>query len=331
MSRPSSPWLVTGGAGFVGSHFVDALLARGADRVRVLDDLSSGSRANLAGPLAEGRVEFVKGDVADPATLAQAAEGVLGIAHFAASVGVARVVAAPGRTLANNLAGALGVVDVARASGLPLLFVSTSEVYGKSDAVPFREDSDLVLGPTTRGRWSYAAGKAAGEWLALDLESPVAVVRLFNTVGPRQSGAAGMVLPRFVAAAVAGGELKVYGDGAQSRCFCNVRDVRAGLVALAERLVDGPALGARVFNVGSAEEVTIAALAARVQAAAGGGRVVRLPYEAVYGAGFEDMRRRVPDLGAMAREVGWVPSCSLDATIAELVELARGRDDAEKS
>lgn len=313
----SRPWLVTGGAGFVGSHLVEVAHGRGAASVRVLDDFSSGSRANLP----SGGVEVFEGDVADRELLARAAEGAAGVLHFAASVGVERVVGAPGATLRNNLASTLAVTELARAEGLPLVFASTSEVYGKSLAVPFREDADLVLGPTTTGRWSYAAGKAAGEWLALDAGG--VVVRLFNTVGPRQGGESGMVLPRFVAAAVAGGVLRVFGDGGQTRCFGHVRDVADGIWRLADGVRDGALGDARVFNVGSAEEVTILELAERVIAAAGGGRIERLPYEEAYGAGFEDMRRRVPDVGRMAEVVGWRPTTGLDATIAELVALAR--------
>lgn len=321
----SRPWLVTGGAGFVGSHFVARLLERGAARVRVIDDLSTGSRTTLDDGIARGQVELIVGNVADRDTLFAAAQDTLGIAHFAASVGVERVVDAPGATLRNNLASTLSVVDVARELDAPLLFISTSEVYGKSSAVPFREDADLALGATTCGRWSYAAGKATGEWLALGSGVRAVVARLFNTVGPGQSGEGGMVLPRFIQAAVAGAALRVFGDGAQTRCFANVRDVSAGLGDLAAALVAERLGEARVVNVGSQEEVTIRALAERVIAVAGSGSIVSVPYAEAYGDGFEDMRRRVPDLAAIERAVGWVPTTMLDATIAELVALERAR------
>jgi UDP-glucose 4-epimerase len=321
----SRPWLVTGGAGFVGSHFVARLLERGAASVRVIDDLSTGSRAVLSAWIERGQVELVVANVADRDALTSAAQGTAGIAHFAASVGVERVVDAPSATLRNNLASTLSVVDVASALDAPLLFISTSEVYGKSTAVPFREDADLALGATTCGRWSYAAGKATGEWLALGGGGRAVVARLFNTVGPGQSGEGGMVLPRFVEAAVAGAALRVFGDGAQTRCFANVRDVSAGLADLAAALVVGRLGDARVFNVGSQEEITIRALAERVIAVAGGGSIVNVPYAEAYGAGFEDMRRRVPDLAAIERAIGWVPTTKLDATIAELVAAERER------
>lgn len=328
MSNIPQRILVTGGAGFVGSHLVDRLVA-GGRRVVVLDDLSSGRPENLAahaGPAGQGAVTFVEGDAADRALVERLAEDVDAIAHLAASVGVRQVVEAPGRTLRNNLSSTLAVVDAAAALGRPLLLASTSEVYGKSDALPFTEGGDLVLGATVRSRWSYAAAKATGEWLALAAAEehglPVCVARLFNTVGPRQRGRYGMVLPRFVAAALAGAPLEVHGDGSQTRCFAHVADVTRALVALLDNNHQGGAAAGGVFNVGTDEEVSILGLAERVVAAAGSSSELRLvPYGEAFGSGFEDMARRVPSLDALEAAVGFRPRTSLDEIIAELLQL----------
>ena len=329
-TSPARRVLVTGGAGFVGSHLVDLLVARG-HRCVVLDDLSTGDTANLAAHVGADAVTFVRGDAGDRDLVARLAEGCDAVAHLAASVGVRRVVDAPGATLRNNLASTLAVVDAAVAAGLPLLLASTSEVYGKSDALPFREDGDLVLGATTRARWSYAAAKATGEWLALAAGDehglPVRIARLFNTVGPRQTGRYGMVLPRFVGAAKAGAPLEVHGDGRQTRCFAHVGDVVRDLAGLLDGLVAArgtaePEGHPRVFNVGSDEEVAIADLARRVVAATDSASEVRLvPYARAFGAGFEDMVRRVPCLDALDAELGPRPRRDLQAIVAELVEL----------
>lgn len=324
----TSPLLITGGAGFIGSHLVDRLVA-GGQSVLVLDDLSSGLETNLEAAMQTGRVELVEGDAADARLVLKLAERARGIVHLAASVGVRQVVDAPGRTLRNNLGTTLAVTAAAREVGLPLLLASTSEVYGKSDALPFSEAGDLVLGATTKGRWSYAAAKATGEWLALseghEAGFEVAVARLFNTVGPRQRGRYGMVLPRFVAAAKCGEPLEVHGDGRQTRCFAHVGDVTASLAALFARLEAGQLGVRRVFNVGTDEEVSILELAERVKRAADSPSEIRLvPYDEAFGAdsGFEDMRRRVPSLAALDRELGGAPRRPLDRIVAELVAQA---------
>jgi UDP-glucose 4-epimerase len=321
----TSPVLITGGAGFIGSHLVDRFAATGRSVV-VLDDLSSGRAENLEPALGTGFVELVEGDAADAELVAALAARASGLVHLAASVGVRQVVSAPGRTLRNNLSTTLAVTAAARRFRLPLLFASTSEVYGKSDALPFHEGGDLVLGTTTKGRWSYAAAKATGEWLVLSEAHEggfeAVVTRLFNTVGPRQRGRYGMVLPRFVAAAQAGEPLEVHGDGRQTRCFAHVEDVTASLLALFDRLAQGQLGARRVFNVGTDEEVSIFRLAKAVRAAAASDSPIRLvPYDEAFGAdsGFEDMRRRVPSLVSLDRELGGAPRRPLAAIIDELV------------
>lgn len=323
----SSFVLITGGAGFIGSHLVERFLGAG-ESVVVLDDLSSGSVDNLAAAREVGRLTFVEGDAADEGLVTRLARGASGIVHLAASVGVRQVVEAPGRTLRNNLTTSLAVTAAARAHRLPLLFASTSEVYGKSDELPFDEGGDLRLGATTRGRWSYAAAKATSEWLVLSEAAegrfPAVVARLFNTVGPRQRGRYGMVLPRFVTAARRGAPLEVHGDGLQTRCFAHVEDVSWSLFQLFGRARAGQLGEQRVFNVGTDEEVTILSLAERVRAAADSDSEIRLvPYEEAFGAGsgFEDMRRRVPSLRALDRELGGAPRRALDEILAELVAV----------
>ncbi len=313
--------LITGGAGFIGSHLVDALLARG-DRVVVVDDLSTGKRENL--PLDHEALEFVEGTVS--ASLPSLANPAFDeVYHLAAAVGVQRIMDDPVAAIETNVGQTSDLLDwvVARDPTPAVLIASSSEVYGKGSGDPFREDDDVVYGPTTVARWSYGCSKAIDEFLALaharDRALPVVVARFFNTVGPRQTGRYGMVLPRFVAAATEGRPLTVYGDGLQSRCFCDVRDVARTL----PRLLGSPTCYGRVFNVGSDREITIAALAALVGEALGCEiKIEKVPYAEAYGSGFEDLRRRRPDLTRIRDTIGFSPSISLEQTIRDIALAA---------
>lgn len=319
--------LVTGGAGFVGSHLVEALCAAGWE-VRVLDDLSTGCRDNLAAAEAGGRCRFVAGSILDPAALEPLMAGVDVVFHLAAAVGVELVVSRPLHVLATNIRGTQEVLESAGRRGCKVVLASTSEIYGKSESLPFGEDDDRVLGPPSRIRWSYSTSKAAAEYLALAWRGehglPVVIARLFNTIGPRQSGRYGMVVPRFVERALSGADLEVFGDGRQRRCFCHVRDVVAALIALAG--AEG-AVG-EAFNVGADHEVSIGDLARRVLELSGAEaeeierRIRFVPYEEAYGGGFDDMRRRRPDLRKIRRAVGWEPRTSLDEALGELLASA---------
>ena len=319
--------LVTGGAGFIGSHLVDHLLSLGAGVV-VVDDLSTGRRENLAG--AAGRVELIESDVEAALRGPLAGARFDAIFHLAASVGVRRVVERPIESIESNVGGAGAVfryaMDAGPTPGTParVLFASSSEVYGKSTHSPFTETDDCLYGPTSARRWSYAAGKALGEHLALahhELHGlPVVVARLFNTVGPRQVGEYGMVLPRFVRAALEGTPLTVHGDGAQSRCFCDVRDVAPALVSL----VRSGACAGKVFNVGSDQPITMMDLAGLVIETLGGEARIRLiPYDEAFGPGFEDLRQRRPDLTRVKGAIGFAPSIPLRRTILDVAEHIR--------
>lgn len=318
-------YLVTGGAGFIGSHLVDALLADGHEAV-VLDDCSTGSLANLAQHRAEPRLTIVHGSVCDELAVDEACRGCDRIIHLAAAVGVRRILERQVASIVTNVRGTEVVLRAAEVHGrAPVFIASTSEAYGKQDRVPFNEDDDCVLGASRLQRWSYAASKLIDEFLALawhrERGLPVVVGRFFNVAGPRQSGAYGMVLPRFCAAAAAGKPLDVHGDGQQTRTFCHVADA----VAAVRRLVDTPAAVGEVVNIGGAEEVSILALAHRVLALAGSRAEVRLiPYHSAYpGGGFEDMRRRLPALAKIARLTGWTPERGLDELIRDCLATAR--------
>jgi UDP-glucose 4-epimerase len=313
--------LVTGGAGFIGSHLAERLLADAADVV-VLDDLSTGSLGNLAALLPRARFAFRAGSVLDARAVAEATAGVDFVFHLAAAVGVGLVAEQPARTIETNVRGTETVVACAEAAGAGVLLASSSEVYGKGAKLPLAEDGDLLLGPTARPRWSYACSKAAAEHatLARARAIPVVVARLFNTVGPRQSGRHGMVLPRFVEQGLRGDPITVYGSGEQRRCFADVREVVDCLVLLAR----APAARGGVFNVGSDREVAIGALAERVRERTGGrSPIVHLDYEAVYGAGFEDLERRIPDLSRLERAIGVRPARAIDEIVDDLVACAR--------
>jgi UDP-glucose 4-epimerase len=310
--------LITGGAGFVGSHLVDACVARG-DEVVVVDDLSTGRRENIEAHTSAGRVRFFEGKAEDPAVIGPAFEGVELVYHLAAAVGVFQILAHPLASIRTNLDASSAVFERAAARGIRTLFTSTSEVYGKNVADALKEDDDTIYGATRVHRWLYAVSKATDEFLALahhqELGLPVTVVRLFNTTGPRQTGAYGMVVPRFVRQAMEGKPLTVYGDGDQMRCFTNVHDVVAALMVL----TDTPAAIGQVVNVGNPREISIRDLATLVCEIVGSKSSVELvDYESAYGEGFEDMRRRVPDVSRLRGLIGFVPTTPLEATIKEI-------------
>lgn len=307
--------LVTGGAGFIGSHLVEDLLARG-DEVCVVDDLSTGSAANIEPFKANPRFRYAIDSVMNGPLVAELVDGADIVYHLAAAVGVFLVVESPVRTIETNVRGTEIVLHHAAKKKRKVLLASTSEVYGSSVSARFREDDDLVLGPPTQGRWSYACSKALDEFLALAYHRerglPVVIARIFNTVGPRQTGRYGMVIPRFVAQALAGGPITIYGDGSQSRAFCHVNDTVRALIALAddERAVGG------VFNVGSDQETTIGDLAERVrQLVNPSAPIAHVPYDEAYAPGFRDMLRRVPDITRLRQLLGFEPSVGLDGII----------------
>ena len=311
-------WLVTGGAGFIGSHLCDLLVAAGG-RVTVVDDLSTGLRASLDSAIASGRVEFIEScsSLALPALAGRRFDGIF---HLAAAVGVRLVVEDPVAAAETNLRETMAALDFAARSGTPFLLASSSEVYGKGASVPFREKDDLVFGAPTVSRWSYGLAKAIDEHLALARGRrdgfPVAVARLFNTVGPRQRGRYGMVLPRFVDAALAGTPLEVHGTGRQVRCFCDVREVAAALAAM----VLSPACHGRPLNVGSDRPVTIEDLAAEVLRVTGSpAGIRRIPHAEVFGDAFEDLAVRVPDISGIRAAIGFAPRLGLAETISAVV------------
>jgi UDP-glucose 4-epimerase len=313
-------YLVTGGAGFIGSHLSEALLAAG-HRVLVIDDVSTGSLRNIAHLNSHPRFEYAVDTVLNRSRLAEWVVRVDGIFHLAAAVGVRLVVEHPVQTIETNVNGTAVVLELASAHHKKVLIASSSEVYGKSTRVPFREEDDLVLGNTSIGRWSYACTKALDEFLALayarETQLPVIVVRLFNTAGPRQTGRYGMVLPTFVQQALSARPITVHGDGTQRRCFADVGDVVEALV----KLIDHPGAIGRVFNIGSDEEISIGALAERVRTLTGStSEIVRIPYEHAWDAQFEDMQRRVPDLTRMRALIGFRARTSLDEIIRRVIE-----------
>ena len=307
--------LVTGGAGFIGSHLCDRLLDSGHS-VTAFDDLSTGSPENLGKARGHRKFRFVRGSVLDPGLTGRLIRRADAVAHLAAAVGVMLVVKSPVRTIETNIRGTEVVLEAAAKRKVPVLIASTSEVYGKGAKVPFAEDDDSVLGPPDHGRWAYAASKLVDEFLGLaywrERKLPVVVARLFNTVGPRQSGRYGMVLPRFVQQALGGGPITVYGDGRQTRCFAHVDDVTRAL----ERLLASDRARGRAFNVGSDEEISMGALARLVRRRTKSKAAIRLvPYRRAYGEGFEDLRRRVPDISRIRRLLGWKPSHSLEEIV----------------
>ncbi len=311
--------LITGGAGFIGSHLAERLIAAG-QQVTILDDLSTGRYENIVGLEKEPRLRFIKDTVLRLELVEALARECGQIFHLASAVGVKLIMERPVQTIQSIFQGTDAVLGAAARYRKRFLITSTSEVYGKSEDVPFREEGDRLEGPTHKHRWAYAGAKALDEFLALahwkESRLPVVVARLFNTVGPRQSGQYGMVLPRFVTAALQGRELIVHGDGSQRRCFCHVADVVEALVGLMEC----PRAAGEVFNVGNDEEISIRDLAELVVRKTGSKSLIRnMDYELVYGGGFEDMQRRVPSIRKIHSLIGWKPRHSLDRMIEDVI------------
>lgn len=311
--------LVTGGAGFIGSHLVEALLARG-QAVIVLDNLSTGDLDNLSAVSDHANLQIVIGDITDEEPLAELIGKADEVYHLAAVVGVRLVLDEPERTVSTNVVATAAVLELASVQHKPLFLASTSEVYGKNLHAPLSEDDDSVYGPSDKTRWIYAAGKAMDDYLALSMHRqtglPVVIGRFFNTVGPRQKGDHGLVLPRFVDQALAGGPLQVHGDGQQVRCFGHVADVVAGILDL----MRAPRAAGKVFNFGNDEPVTIQELADKVIARVDPGLKIRhVAYTDVFGPGFEDIRRRIPDLTRIKTMIGYQPRHSLDDIIQDVV------------
>jgi len=313
--------LITGGAGFVGSHLAGTLLERG-DEVYVIDNLSTGSIENIEHLKDHPSFHYTIDTISNEPVTAELVDRVDVIFHLAAAVGVRLIVESPVHTIETNVHGTETILTLANKKKKKVLIASTSEVYGKSLNVPFREDSDLVMGPTNKGRWSYACSKAIDEFLALayfkEKKLPVVIVRLFNTVGPRQTGQYGMVIPTFVKQALSGRPITVFGDGKQSRCFTDVSDVVKGLAKLA---VTQGAEG-EVFNIGTQNEITILDLAKKIKEMTGSkAEIVFVPYEKAYEEGFEDMPRRVPDITKIQKLIGYKPSLTLEQTLQRVIDF----------
>src|SRR5580698_5763502 len=322
-------YLITGGAGFIGSHLSEALIARG-DEVFVLDDLSTGSVENIRHLKTNPRFHYVFDSIANKQLLAEMVDEADVIFHLAAAVGVRLIVESPVRTIETNVHGTQNVLDAASKKKKLVFNASTSEVYGKSDKVPFDEETDLVLGPTSKGRWSYAASKMLDEFLALsywkERKQPVVVARFFNTVGPRQTGRYGMVLPNFVRQALAGEPITVFGDGKQSRCFCHVKDSVEAVL----RLVATPAAIGEVVNVGNTGEISIENLAQLVKQRTGSDSPITfVPYDQAYEPGFEDMPRRVPALGKLERLTGFRPTTPLVEIVDRVIAHFQEKKNAD--
>jgi UDP-glucose 4-epimerase len=317
--------LITGGAGFIGSHLSEALLKQG-HHVTIIDDLSTGLFENIE-PLTENpNFRFAIETITNTAVMDRLVSECDIIYHLAAAVGVDLIVSRPIHVIETNVRGTDIVLQTARRYRKKVLIASTSEIYGKSNNAPFGEEDDRLLGATTKSRWSYSSSKALDEFLALAYHKeaglPVVIFRLFNTVGPRQRGRYGMVIPRFVRWALAGEPIQVYGDGQQTRCFANVSDVVTAMIQLA----DCPEANGEVFNIGTQEEIAILDLARKVKERTGSkSEIVMVPYSEAYEAGFEDMLRRVPDIRKIKRAIGWEPQKTLDHTLDEIIASFRSR------
>ena len=317
--------LITGGAGFIGSHLAEQLLNRGYE-VTIIDNLVTGRFENIAHLEKRLGFHYAIEDIRNAAVMDRLVSECDVIFHLAAAVGVFSIVSNPIDTIEINVGGTEIVLKTARRYRRKVLIASTSEVYGKNEKIPFNEDDDRTLGATTKSRWSYAASKELDEFLALAYHKaanlPVVILRFFNTVGARQRGHYGMVVPRFVRWALRGEPLQVYGDGEQQRCFANVNDVVDAVI----RLGEAENANGEVFNIGSNEEVSIRQLAERVIARTGSTSEIKLiPYDQAYEAGFEDMRRRVPDVSKIKRVTGWEPTTPLDVTIDQIIAYQKPR------
>jgi UDP-glucose 4-epimerase len=316
-------YLITGGAGFVGSHLSEELLRRGHE-VYSIDDLSTGSINNIRHLKTHDRFHFTADSCSNVQLMAELVDGCDQIFHLAAAVGVKLIVESPVSTIETNIRLTEILLNLAHKKQRPVFIASTSEVYGKSDQLPFSEDGDLVMGATTKGRWSYACSKAIDEFLAIaywkEKKLPTVVARLFNTVGPRQTGQYGMVVPNFVKQALAGQPITVFGDGKQSRCFTHVSDVVRAFIGLMEH--EGSY--GNVFNIGNNVEITIGDLAKQVrEMCKSKSEIVNIPYEKAYEEGFEDMPRRVPNLSKIATAIGWKPSIALHQILEDVIEYHR--------
>jgi UDP-glucose 4-epimerase len=323
--------LITGGAGFIGSHLSDAYVQRG-DEVFVIDDLSTGSIDNIRHLKDHPRFHYTIDNVQNLQATAELVDQCDVIFHLAAAVGVKLIVESPVRTIETNVHCTEVILSLANKKKKKVLIASTSEVYGLSAEVPFREDGNLVMGATTKGRWSYACSKAIDEFLALaywrEKKLPTVVVRLFNTVGPRQTGQYGMVIPTFVKQALAGRPITVYGNGKQSRCFCYVGDVVGALM----KLMDDPKAVGEVFNVGSNVEISIMGLAKKVKDLTNSeSELVLVPYDEAYEEGFEDMPRHVPDISKVKKQVGFQPQLDLEGILKSVIDFHSGKQSAAKS
>lgn len=315
--------LITGGAGFIGSHLAEALLAQG-QRVVAIDNLSTGRLENIAHLMNHPQFQFVNETIHNETVMDRLVSECDLIFHLAAAVGVELIIKDPVYTIETNLIGTEIVLRLARRYRRKVILASSSEVYGKSDELPFRETADRVMGPTIKSRWSYAESKAMDEFLALayhkQFNVPIVICRFFNTVGQRQTGTYGMVIPRLVKQAVNGKTLTVFGDGQQTRCFCNVKDTVRAVVALSQT----PQANGEIFNIGSDEEVSILQLAQRILARSDSRSEIQLiPYDQAYEAGFEDMRRRVPAIDKIRAVLGWQPTIPLDQTLDEVIAQFR--------
>jgi UDP-glucose 4-epimerase len=315
-------FLITGGAGFIGSHLAEELLAQG-HRVHILDDLSTGSIDNVRHLKEEARFGYTIDTCASPAVVAELVDDADIVYHLAAAVGVDLIIESPVRTIETNVHCTEVVLAQASKKKKPVFVASTSEVYGKSTSFPFRESGDIVLGATSTGRWSYACSKAIDEFLALaywkERKLPTVVARLFNTVGPRQTGRYGMVVPTFVQQALSGRPITVYGDGTQTRCFCHVGDV---VKALTDLMLLGEEAYGEVFNIGAQEEISMLSLADRVREMTGSSSEIHvIPYDEAYEEGFEDMPRRYPDITKIGALIDWSPTRTLDEILTDVIEF----------